>query len=175
MEENYQRGDLSGIVYSMGDDMVRVRFLDRSSHAGKSMSCRMVVRADGSLAIDPSGLPVRTAEPERIGLPVPTVEAEEVTDAELVESHQPGLPAPTAASLPALPEVGSKLEVQVKNRATLIYVGTVVEADYDRVKIAFDQGSGVAVAWEWVVWSKPRIKCWDIALIPPPGQHVGED
>lgn len=57
--ETYKRGDLSGIVISMDGELVRVRFIDASDHPGVTMSCRMVVRADGSLAIDPTGLPIR--------------------------------------------------------------------------------------------------------------------
>lgn len=54
--EDYQRGDLSGLVVDMNGDMVTVRFLEHGT-----MTCRMVTRFDGSLAVDPSGIPkVRT-------------------------------------------------------------------------------------------------------------------
>jgi hypothetical protein len=88
IQESYRRGDLSGIVIDMGDDMVSVRFLDSSSHPGVVTRCRMVVRADGSLGIDPSGLPVRGfgGAPYRREL--------SGTFAELAGEEQPALPAP---------------------------------------------------------------------------------
>lgn len=50
--EDYERGDLSGLVVDIDGDHATVRFI----HFGV-MTCRIVTRVDGSLAIDPSGIP----------------------------------------------------------------------------------------------------------------------
>lgn len=64
----HDRGDLSGIVYDISGDMIAVRFIEGSDHAGESGRFRLVVRTDGSLSIDPSGLAVRA--PRRAEQPV---------------------------------------------------------------------------------------------------------
>lgn len=101
-QEDYVRSDLSGIVVDMGDMFVNVRFIE---HGSRVMNCRMVVRADGCLAIDPSGLPVPRepreqaratdlklalgmAASDRVQIkkvPAELPEGEEVVDAELVD------------------------------------------------------------------------------------------
>lgn len=84
MEEDYVRGDLSGIVVNVELDMVTVRFLDRSDYRGKTITARLVTRVDGSLAIDPSGLPHphQSYEQRRPELPQPV--SAEIINVELV-------------------------------------------------------------------------------------------
>lgn len=86
--EDYQRGDLSGIVMDLFDGMVKVRFV--GDHEGQIMSCRLVVKADGTIGIDPSGLPKvrqrrlpepRTQEYEPIqGGPIVELPAGDITE-----------------------------------------------------------------------------------------------
>lgn len=64
--EDYQRGDLSGLVVDMRGDQVTVRFLEHGT-----MSCRIVTRFDGSLAIDPSGIPKPRIPKLRAGESIP--------------------------------------------------------------------------------------------------------
>lgn len=173
MEDNYQRGDLSGIVTDMGDDMVNVRFLDRSDHAGKSLRCRMVIRADGSLGIDPSGLPVRHP-PEQAALPIPSIDVEEVIeDAEVVS-----LPAPSHLQLAegeVLPAEGTRLEIQVGIDRTVIYVGKVIRADKKSVIVKFDAGFGEATGWNWILQERPRIQCVELAFSSKDDSHHYHD
>lgn len=63
--EDYRRGDLSGVIYDVSDGMASVRFLEHGA-----MRVNLVVRADGSLGIDPSGIP----KPRRPRLPAPAPE-----------------------------------------------------------------------------------------------------
>lgn len=53
--ENYDRGDLSGIVYDINGDMVSVRLQDGRNIPG----ARLVTTPSGLLKIDATGLPVR--------------------------------------------------------------------------------------------------------------------
>jgi hypothetical protein len=67
--------DLSGLVYDISGDMASVRFMQHGT-----MRCRIVVRADGSLAIDASGIP--QPKPQIEARPIPAAydaDAEEMT------------------------------------------------------------------------------------------------
>lgn len=84
--EDYERGDLSGIVMDMYDGMIRVRFVGDHS---TTQAVRLVVRADGSLGIDPSGLP--KVRQRRISDFSTKLEPNaEVVDATIVKELEPG-------------------------------------------------------------------------------------
>lgn len=83
--EDYQRDDLSGIVFDVSGSQVHVRFLNYNS-----MNCQLVIRADGSLAIDPSGIPKpRTPQIEASPTPGPEGAYESTAEEFDDELHSP--------------------------------------------------------------------------------------
>lgn len=85
-EETYDRGDLSGIVFDISGDMVKVRLLDGRVIPG----ARLVTTPSGLLKIDATGLPIRRG-PTFPSLEPVAVEPSEV-EARLREAL--ALPAP---------------------------------------------------------------------------------
>jgi hypothetical protein len=165
MEETFDRGNLSGHVYDLSGDMVKVRFSEASDHAGQTGTFRLVVRVDGSLAIDPSGLAVRRPQPASVreALPAGTDEIEEATVVGEIEAPKPM--DPRVVDDDGVPSIGSMLQVQIGYDVTTIYVGEVKKATKDKVLIQFDVGLGLANGWHWELLSgENRIKTSDFDI-----------
>jgi hypothetical protein len=146
-----------------------------------------VIRADGSLAIDPTGLPVKRNDSlyrkelpstlsgdsrlkEQVALPAPEGEDEDIHDADVVDEEPRQIYGAFTEAVKVPPVIGSVLEVQIGDDRTLVYVGRVTSADDYRVVCEVPEGAFTAIDWSWTLSSGvhgPRISCNKLSFSPP--------